>query len=146
MLKIKFEIDGQEIRSNDIKDAFQALMLKVVDEHIRRKVGAIRHPETGEWPVIVARGSSLENLKFEISGSPELVKIIAERLGGQAIDEENAMESKMTDIIEPTKPKHQATAFLCHASENKPLARRIAEAFMAEGIETFLALIALLVG
>lgn len=40
-------------------------------EHVREKVGAIRHPETGEFPTIVVSGTSLEDIELWVEGSPE---------------------------------------------------------------------------
>ncbi len=55
-------------------------ILNAVEEDLRAKIGSIRHPETGEFPVLVVRGSTLENLHVEVTGSPKLIALVHERL------------------------------------------------------------------
>ena len=79
------------------------------------------------------RGSDLGNLSVEVSGSGELVRQIAERLGLQSTDNVTPPADNSAAGRERPSPK----AFLCHATEDKPLARQIAEDFQTAGIDTF---------
>ena len=47
---------------------------------MREPVGAVRHPETGEFPTIVVSATSLEDMKLRVEGSPELLALVNERL------------------------------------------------------------------
>lgn len=130
-MKVKFEIDGRPVDPSKMGDAIMATVLKGLEEEVRGKIGAIRHPETGEFPVVVVRGRSFDNLTCEVTGSPELLALVNERLhgaeGGQNVVSENFSEDT------ETKP----VAFLCHASEDKDLVRRLANDLMAKGIDVF---------
>jgi hypothetical protein len=128
MLKISFELDGLAVNPSNIGDALERAVLKNVEEQVRTKLTGIRDPQTGEFPLVAVRGTSLDNLSFQVSGSRQLVALVRERLGLEAKNE--AESSEMT-------AKSPPIAFVCHASEDKQLARRIAEDFHGNGIETF---------
>jgi len=103
-------------------------ILNAVEEDLRAKIGSIRHPETGEFPVLVVRGSTLENLHVEVRGSPELIALVHERLHP---DEKKGMNEEIE------KPGGSPVAFLCHASEDKDLVHRLASDLMGSGIDVF---------
>ena len=55
--------------------------MRVVLDGIRapgwpEKVGAIRDPDTAEFPTIVVRGDGVEDLKLFVEGSPKLVSLV----------------------------------------------------------------------
>jgi hypothetical protein len=131
MVKVKFEIGGRSVEPHNIGNALEAMALQTLEEEIRRKISGIRHPETGECPVILFRGRDLEHLAVEVSGSKELVQVVAERLGGRPMADEDSQADN-----EPKYPECPI-AFLCHASEDKPTARRLAHDMQDAGIETF---------
>ncbi|MEW6664852.1 MAG: toll/interleukin-1 receptor domain-containing protein [Thermodesulfobacteriota bacterium] len=127
-MRIKFEIGGRSVDPENLADEVMAETLKTVEADLRAKIGSIRHPETGEFPVLVVRGNTLGNLSVEVTGSPELIALVRERLQG---DEEKGM-NQLTE-----KPSGSPVAFLCHASEDKDLVRRLASDLMAHGIDVF---------
>ncbi len=51
MLKIQFEINGRPMNPNDISDVLERAILKEIEDHLREKIGTIRDPETGEFPI-----------------------------------------------------------------------------------------------
>lgn len=130
-MKVTFEIDGRPIDPSKMGDAIMAAVLKGIEEEVRAKIGSIRHAETGEFPVVVVRGRNLDNLSCEVTGSPELLAIVNERLYG-AEGEQN-VESENPSV----EGKPMPVAFLCHASEDKEIVRRIAKDLMAKGIDVF---------
>lgn len=134
MIDVKFEIGGQRVDPQNLGDALQAMVLRNIAEQIRQKVTGIRHPVTGETAVILVRGTDLEHLSFEVSGSEELVRLVSEHLGLTASDRA-ATETEDDPAAKRVTPS--PTAFLCHATEDKPLARRIAGDLQAAGINTF---------
>ena len=101
-------------------------MLESIEANLRSKIGSIRDPETGEFPLLVVSGRSLDSLSVKVEGSPDLIKLVEERLGsGDQEGEVLGLDSK------------PPVAFLCHASEDKVLVRRLAEDLMAQGIDVF---------
>ena len=55
-------------------------------------MGAIRDPDTGEFPTVVVRGRSLDDLKIHVEGSPEVIALVQQRLEIGPENEEQAME------------------------------------------------------
>jgi TIR domain len=138
-MKVTFEIDGRPINPRNLKDVMQQAILQAIEKDVRSKLAGVRDPETGEFPVVAVRGRSLESLSFEISGSPQLMALARKRL---ALDQSDGSNHNSVTVQTDTPALFAADsaapcAFLCHASEDKPLARRIAEDFQAQGIETF---------
>jgi TIR domain len=133
MIDIRFEIGGRRIEPRDIGDALQTAILESIAEQIRAKVRGVCHPQTGEAAVVVVRGDDLEHLSIEVSGSEELVRLVGESLGvASSGGKIAASESgKGENVMSPP------IAFLCHATEDKALARRIAADLQGAGIETF---------
>lgn len=132
MLKIKFEINGKQANGDTIADAIEAAAYAAVEEHLRIKLNGIRDPETGEFPVVAVRGSSLKNFSIEASGSPQLIALVNQRLSEEGV---NVKEDHSLTVANGEKKK--AVAFLCHASDDDELAERIARDLMTKGIDTF---------
>ena len=126
-MKISFEVGGRKLNPDNLADALMAAVLHGVEESLRARVGSIRDPETGEFPVLVVRGRDLENLSIEVEGSERLVALVKERLGG---DEAEGGEASGPERDTPV-------AFLCHGSEDKATVRRLAEDLLAAGIDVF---------
>ncbi|RJR54773.1 MAG: toll/interleukin-1 receptor domain-containing protein [Desulfobacteraceae bacterium] len=127
-MRVEFEIGGRSVDPEDLADYVMAEILKAVEAELRAKIGSIRRPETGEFPVLVVRGNTMENLSVEVTGSPELIALVHERLNGR--------EEKGTNG-EVEKPGGSPVAFLCHASEDKNLVRRLAGDLVGRGIDVF---------
>lgn len=125
MLDIKFEIDGRQVRAGDLRESLDEMFFKAIADQISSELANVRDPDTGEFPVVVIRGHDVSNLSFEVSGSEKVVALVKERLGISA-DEDDPMEERA-----PTK------VFLSHASEDRELAKQIAEHLIANGIDTF---------
>ena len=127
MLDIRFEVGGKRVNANNLGDALEDMMFSAVADQLRKELSGVRDPETGEFPVVAFRGSDLSNLTIEITGSERVIRLAQERLG---IDEDlgNAMK-------EPSKKPTKV--FLSHASEDKQIARQIAERLIGNGIDTF---------
>ena len=80
MIDISFEINGSKINPNRMGDALQAAVLESIKKQIHSKIGSIRDPKTGQRTKIKVKGRNLDNLTFEVSGSPELVERIKAKL------------------------------------------------------------------
>jgi hypothetical protein len=121
---IKFTINGRHIAPHNVEDALTRAALENIREQLTEQVGSIRDPETGEFPTIVVRGDNLDSLTLHVEGSPALVSIVRKRLG---IEDKGENGSIVKD------PK----VFLSYTSDNLDLARRVAEALEANGIDTW---------
>jgi hypothetical protein len=117
------------------KDSLEGALVEMFVAHLRETLGSIRHPETGEFPTIAVTGTDLSNLTCQVEGSPELIALVQAKLA-----EENASEdASPEDGADSETPAEQVvpTAFLSYAFEDSDLAKRIAEALMARGIDTW---------
>ena len=124
---IRFSIGGRTVEPENLEDALMAAVLKEMREKLRQQVGSIRDPDTGEFPTVIVRGDSIDNLTLHVEGSKKLVALVKEKLGLDGTDQAaNRQESSETPKV-----------FLSYTSDDRELARRIAEALMAKGIDTW---------
>ena len=108
---IKFIIGGRPVDPKNIGDALMQAALESIKVQIQEKVGTIRDSDTGEFPTVVVRGESLDDLKMSVEGSPEIIALVRERLGigseGEEEEQEDTSEmprvflSYTSDDIEP---------------------------------------------
>ena len=124
---IRFSIGGRTVEPEKLEDALMAAVLKELREKLRQQVGSIRDPDTGEFPTVIVRGDSIDNLTLHVEGSEKLVALVKEKLDFDDTDQAaNRQEASETPKV-----------FLSYTSDDRDLARRIAEAFMANGIDTW---------
>ncbi|MCS3453882.1 toll/interleukin-1 receptor domain-containing protein [Bradyrhizobium elkanii] len=122
---LKFTINGRPIDPNNLGDAMTASMLEGIRAELADKISGIRDPKTGEFPTVVVRGDDLANLKIQVEGSPELLALVKDRLGGDVMDD--------TTEVPAATPR----VFLSYTSDDVVVAKRIAEAMEAAGIEVW---------
>jgi len=123
---IQFKIGGKTVDPRNMVDTLMAAMLEAISAQITEKIGAIRDPHTGEFPTVIVRGDSLDNLTLHVEGSTKLVALVKERLGLAGDDDVRA-----TALAEVPR------VFLSYTSDNLDLARRVAKALQASGIQTW---------
>lgn len=80
MVKVEFKLNGRLVRPNDIANQLERAMLKQVQDGITKKLRSVRDPETGAAPTVKVIGRSLDNLSFEVAGSPTLIEEVKRRL------------------------------------------------------------------
>lgn len=124
---IKFSIGGRNIDPRNIADAMMKEALESIRAQIQESIGAIRDPETGEFPTVIIRGDDIDNLTLHVEGSSKLTALVKERLG--IADEEITPEQTVT--------AETPQAFLSYTSPDSEVARKIAESLQANGIETW---------
>ncbi len=123
---ISLKINGRDVRPADLHNALESAFLEQIEQHIRETVGSIRHPDTGEFPTVVVSGPSLDNLRINVEGSPELIALVSERLGFEEKEASLMVQDKLAPV-----------AFLSYGWEDKDLAERIANILQANGIDTW---------
>lgn len=125
---IKFEFNGKPFNPKTFEEQILRAAMEQVANEMHERVSAIRHPDTGEFPTVVVSGTSLEDMSMRIEGSPELLRIVNERLGVTTVGErDDAMSGTATT------PK----VFLSWGWEDRALAEPIATALMSKGVETW---------
>ena len=125
---IKFTLGGTPIQPDKIADVLMQAAVNQVADEMRQRLGAIRLPDTGEFPIVVIHGNSLEALSFTVEGSPELLALVRERLGTQELE---------TMTFRPATPAAPPRAFLSYAWEDRDLAERLANALQLNGVDTW---------
>jgi TIR domain len=122
MIKLKF--NGKTMSSDGIADAIHRSMIESATTEIREKIGSIRDPDTGEFPVINVIGKDLSSIKLTVEGSEKLLALVQAKLGQE-------------DATEAQGEIKAAKVFLSYAFENKGVAKQVATILQANGIETF---------
>jgi hypothetical protein len=126
MMKVTF--NGRPFRKGDFEKALMDQALAAVKDEMRNRIGSIRRSDTGEFPTVRVLGDTLDDIRMHIESSPELLEWINERL--------NDEERKAT-IFMPTEHIGSPKAFLSFSFADQHLARQIANALMANGIDTW---------
>lgn len=111
----------------DLGKKLQNYVMAQVEQHFHEMVGSIRHPTTGEFPTLVVKGDSLDDLRLHGEGSPELLELVKQRLGSEA--------DGMT--FQETQSAARPRVFLSYTTADQVIARKIAEALIAQGVETW---------
>lgn len=124
---IKLEFNGKPFDPQTFEEQLLRAAMNLFAEEMHRRVSTIRHPHTGEFPTVIVRATSLEDMSLHIEGSPELLALVNERLGTTSIRSGDLM----THTSNPPK------VFLCWGSEDKALAESIANTLQGKGIDTW---------
>jgi hypothetical protein len=123
---IEFTVGGRKIRPEDFGKELEKQAATQIAEHLRAQLSSIRLPSTGEFPTVVAIAESLQHIDIRAEGSPELITLIRERMS-----EEDLQHLTLREI------KKSPSVFLSYGWEDSELAKRIATALQANGIETW---------
>ena len=94
---------------------------------MQNRIGSVRHPITGEFAFATVLGHSIEDLRMHVEGSSALIELVKRRLPK---DESIAMTSNATD-------KKSPHVFLSYGSDDRDLAKKIAQRFTEAGIDTW---------
>lgn len=134
---VRLEFNGKPFDPNTFHDQLMAAMLQQVVDHIHEQVSGIRDPDTGEFPTVVIRATSLSDMQLHVEGSDALIAQVREALGTTEEESDDMAQSTASpdedDATMPRPPK----VFLSYASEDRPLAGQIAQALIAQGIDTW---------
>lgn len=140
-MDIRLELNGQPIEPSSLADAIEQQMFEIVASTIREKLSGIRDPDTGEAPVVVLRGESIDDLSCHVEGSPELLAIVREKMGLEDHDiEEDSVEGGDLDdgddeaIESGNAPPRPTMVFLSHAHADAAHSLALATALNGAGI------------
>lgn len=125
---LEFTINGKKVGSQDLAEEIMRTASANVAQEMRERISAIRHPDTGEFAMVVVQGDSLNDMTFRVEGSAALLEIVRTRL---SMEELESMTFITTDAIETPR------AFLSYAWDDRELAKKVAEGLQANGIETW---------
>jgi len=128
---MSISFNGKPFKAGDFEKSINKAILEGLQNLLREKLATIRHPETGEFPVMVLYGDNIENLRAHLEGSPELIEIIKKRLN------EDEEFSDVKDMIDFPEPVENPKAFLSYGTEDKKLVGRIAVYLQNNGIDTW---------
>jgi TIR domain len=127
---LKITIGGKSVSPDKLGDALMRAAIEGVSAQMRERFSAVRRPDTGEFPTVVAHGDSLDTLSFTVEGSAELLALVRERFSA---DELEAMG------VTTTAPTSLPRAFLSFAWEDRSVAEKIATTLQANGVDTWYA-------
>src|SRR5262245_6992489 len=77
------KLNGRPMRPGDFEKALTRAAVKSVQNHLRSRIEAVRLPATGEFPTVILDGTSLTDISARIEGSPDLLKLVKERLSSE---------------------------------------------------------------
>lgn len=117
--------NGKPFNPEDFERAMQRKAVELVVAQVRERFATIRHPTTGEFPVLYAVGETLEELTMRLEASPQLIEIVKQQTQGEDLNVELVPKGSTPQV------------FLSYAFEDKELAGRIAQALQAQGIDTW---------
>jgi hypothetical protein len=71
LIDFSFEVGGRKVSGNRFADEIEKAMFQQVKDSVSKALSGVRCPEHGKYPSVVVKGSTLNNLHFEISGCCE---------------------------------------------------------------------------
>jgi len=81
LIELSFEINGRKVDSSNIGNALEGAMLKAVQASVTSKLASVRCPDHHSAPRITARGRSLDDLSFDVSGCcQKLIDLVKAKL------------------------------------------------------------------
>jgi hypothetical protein len=117
--------NGKPFNADGFQQALERQMVEQVVSQVRQRFATIRHPRTGEFPLLYAMGETLQELTMRLEASPELIEIVRQ-------------QTPREDLNVQLLPKGGTPrVFLSYAFEDKQLAERIAHTLQAQGIDTW---------
>lgn len=60
MIAVRFEVNDRKLEPGGIHDAAMVSALEETHAYFSQRLGAIRDPDTGEFPTVMVRGDSLD--------------------------------------------------------------------------------------
>jgi len=73
--------NGRPFNSKDFEESLLRAAREKAAANVRLATGAIRDPNTGEFPTVVTNLDESGNIGIRVEGSPEVLAVVEERLG-----------------------------------------------------------------
>ncbi|MEK6374758.1 MAG: toll/interleukin-1 receptor domain-containing protein [Acidobacteriota bacterium] len=125
---IKIDFDEPDLDS---------LIQQTVQQHIASAVAAVICPVHGTRLESVHIAGEVPDLQIQMKGCCDEILSLANRALGASEDGMSSEQEDDTDM--PAETDRSLRTFICHASEDKELASRLANDLHAAGIDTFFA-------
>lgn len=81
MLEIHFEVGGKKLDPCFIGDSVTKAVLLRAARQVKRRFADIRIPDSHDSLRILIKGRDLNNLKYELHGSPEVLELVRQQHG-----------------------------------------------------------------
>ncbi len=120
--------NGKPFNASSFQNELMSAAVDAVKEELFDRFASRRDPRSGEFPTVRVFGDEFEDIRLKIEGSQALIEHIKSGLS----DEDREVTFFMTvNRIGPPK------AFLSYSFDDRDLAKSIANALMANGIDTW---------
>ncbi|MEG8021515.1 toll/interleukin-1 receptor domain-containing protein [Sphingomonas aerolata] len=130
-MAITFQRNGRSVSSrkffDGLKDDVIEMAIAAVAEDMHGKAAAIVDPETGKHAAVMVRRIGNNRLSIHADGSPAFARMLEDRL--------KLEDGEMRGIREPAAGTR--LVYLAHATDDKAIAKPIAEGLRARGIEVW---------
>jgi hypothetical protein len=80
MIDISFEINGRKVNPNQMPNVLEKAIVQELQDTLKREIGSIRDPKTGQQPRLKVKGNNLNNLSIEVEGTPDVIEAVNNRL------------------------------------------------------------------
>ena len=127
---IRLEFNGKPFDPKTFTDTIMQSLMQQAAENVRDRIGAIRDPDTGEFPTIVIRANALDDIQCTVEGSAKLLALVKERLN---LKSDSTSDNSEQAVMATPK------VFLSYGGEDAAAATAIAKQLMAKGIDTWFA-------
>lgn len=125
---LEFRRGGRKMSQKDfLKGIEEDLINTALDgyaEELHGKAASVVDPETGKHAAVFVRRVGRESVSVHTSGSPAFARALEQRLG--------LNRGEVHDVNEPAT--RERLVYLAHATEDKPVAKPLAEGLVARGI------------
>jgi TIR domain len=125
---LKMTLDDRALNTGDFEKEMINVALEGIKEEMQDRFGSMRDPESNEFPTVRMVGNGLDDVRSFIEGSSALLEVISKRLNS---DDKEATTLMPVERIGPPQ------AFLSYSFDDRDLAKKIAQALMANGIATW---------
>ncbi len=124
---VKIEFNGKPFDPSTFEDAILAAALQAAAEQVRRKVGSIRDPDTGEFPTVVVYATPPSTIAVRVEGSDAVVARVLRVLEPDA----------GVEAVRPPTATGSPKVFLSYATEDREIASLVATSLQSAGIDTW---------
>ena len=71
MINVSYEVGGRKVSLGQFSSEIEKAVLTQVTDNVTKALSSVRCQEHGQYPSVVVKGASLDELQFEIHGCCE---------------------------------------------------------------------------